>query len=106
MKIRKETTMTSMTFTATQNEKMNDYSPVGWVSSWRGECANEYATHLEYVENGGWEKDYFDGWLNGSVAYPDLSEIIDFCTKLNNTILLWLEGVEAGIIDSEAGWED
>ena len=85
---------------------MNDYSTVGFVSYFRGELANEYDTHLEYVEMGGWEKDYFADWLDSDPDYPFLDEIIDFATKVDNAIQMWFEGVRAGVIDSEAGVEE
>ena len=53
---------------------MNDYSAVGFVSYFRGELANEYDTHLEYVEMGGWEKDYFADWLDSDPDYPFLGK--------------------------------
>ena len=49
---------------------MKDYSTVGFVSYYRGKRANEYDTHLEYVEDGAWEKDYFADWLDSDPDYP------------------------------------
>ena len=85
---------------------MKDYSTVGFVSYYRGKRANEYDTHLEYVEDGAWEKDYFADWLDSDPDYPFLDEIIDFATKVDNAIQMWVEGVRAGVIDSEAGVEE
>lgn len=84
-----------------------NYSEVGWISYFRGEYANDYRTHLDYVEAGAWEKDYFAHWLEADDDYyPELDEIASFCINLQKAIEKWFEGVEAGVIDSEAGWED
>lgn len=85
---------------------MKNYSAVGFISYFRGVMASEYSTHLEYVEMGGWERDYFADWLASCSDYPSLDEIEDFCHNVNKAIELWLDGVEAGVIDSEAGVED
>lgn len=89
---------------------MKDYSGVGFITYFRGELANDYDTHKEYVEYGGWEKDYFIYWteteMNDGNGYPSLDDIIHFATRLNNEIEFWLEGVEAGVIDPEAGVEE
>lgn len=85
---------------------MKDYSTVGYVSNYRGEYADEYRTHLEYVESGAWEKDYFSAWIEGCSDYPDLWEIKEFCDKVIEDIELWAEGVNIGKIDPETGVED
>lgn len=79
---------------------------IGWISDWVGECAYDYPTQYDYVIKGGWEKDYFDGWLNNATIYPTLEEIIDFCNWLNEQIELWISAVEEGVIDSEASREE
>ena len=85
---------------------MKDYSTVGFVSYYRGKRANEYDTHLEYVEMGAWEKDYFADWLASCSDYPSLEEIEDFCRTTNYYIRHWFDGVKAGKIDPEAGTEN
>lgn len=83
-----------------------NYSDVGLINEFKGEFANEYETRWEYVEQGGWERDYFEDWLRSCSDYPYLDEIEDFCGNLRHLRDKWFEGVEAGVIDSEAGWED
>lgn len=83
-----------------------NYSDVGFINEFKGESANDYETYLEYVEQGGWERDYFADWLSSCSDYPSLEEIERFCNWLQNLIDKWFEGVEAGVIDSEAGWEN
>lgn len=89
---------------------MKDYSGVDFITHFCGELANDYDTHKEYVEYGGWEKDYFIYWteceMNDGNGYPSLEEIIRFATRLESEIEFWLEGVEAGVIDPEAGVEE
>lgn len=89
---------------------MNYKELCGFISYFRGEMANEYATHYEYVESGDWEKDYFANWLKEQLAcgegYPSLKEIEDFCQEVQYYIGHWFAGVEAGKIDSEAGVEE
>lgn len=84
----------------------NNYNDVSFINNFRGEMASEYRTHLNYVEMGGWEKDYFSSWLEGCSDYPYLGEIADFCRETDAAILVWLEGVEAGAIDPEASYEE
>ena len=81
---------------------MMNYSEVSFITEFRGECAGDYATHLEYVEDGAWEKDYFTDWLNSYRDCPYLDEIADFCNKVNDAIQIWFIGVEDGSIDPEA----
>lgn len=85
---------------------MKNCSDVAYITGYRGELAGHYDTHLEYVEYGGFEKDYFYEWTESCSDYPTLSEIIEFATKLDEDIRLWLDGVEDGSIDSEAGGEE
>lgn len=80
----------------------NTYSSVDYITNYRGELADRYETQLDYVENGDFEKDYFCEWTESLSDYPFLCEIMEFATKLDSDIKLWLEGVEAGAIDSEA----
>lgn len=87
-----------------QNEGLN-YSSADIVSIFRGECANEYTTHKEYVEAGAWERDYLLSWLEtwGTDEFPSLNTIGDFCHNLQEMIDLWFVGVNAGEIDPEDG---
>ena len=85
---------------------MKDYSTVGFISNYRGEYADEYRTHLEYVESGAWEKDYFAAWLEGCSDYPKLGEIMEFCEVINDALTEWIQGVETGEIDPEAEVKD
>lgn len=85
---------------------MMNYSECGFITEFRGKMANEYDTHLEYVEDGAWEKDYFADWLASYSDYPYLEEIEDFCRKVNYYIRHWFDGVEKGVIDSEASREE
>lgn len=84
---------------------MMNYNECDFITEFRGECANDYATHKEYVEMGGWEMDYFSNWLEGlkDGEYPHLDEIEVFCHTVSYYLGHWLDGVEAGIIDPEAG---
>ena len=83
-----------------------NYVECGFISYFRGEMANDYDTHLEYVESGAWEKDYFSCWLESCSDYPDLKEIESFCKTLQHYLDHWFNGVEEGKIDPEAGVED
>ena len=49
--------------------------------------------------------DYFSNWLEGlkDGEYPHLDEIEVFCHTVSYYLGHWLDGVEAGIIDPEAG---
>ena len=86
---------------------MMNYVECGFISYFRGENANDYATHKEYVESGVWEKDYFSHWLEGwTDDYPDLEDIKNFCKTTQYYLKHWFDGVEAGVIDPEAGFED
>ena len=85
---------------------MMNYTACDFVTNFRGEMANNYDTHLEYVEMGAWEKDYFADWLASCSDYPSLEEIEDFCHSVNYYIGHWFDGVEAGIIDPEAGTDN
>ena len=85
---------------------MMNYSAVEYISNYRGQFANEYDTHLEYVESGAWEKDYFSAWLEGCSDYPSLCELMVFCKEVSYDIRHWLDGVNSGKIDPEAGIED
>ena len=87
-----------------QDEGVN-YSSADIVSIFRGERANEYATHKEYVEAGAWTQDFLFNWLEtwGADEFPSLDCIGDFCHNLQETIDLWLDGVKAGEIDPEDG---
>ena len=67
---------------------MKDYSTVGYTSNYRGEYADEYRTHLEYVESGAWEKDYFANWLEDCGGDYNLYDIQEFCKAVNKAIEL------------------
>jgi hypothetical protein len=87
---------------------MKNYVECGFISYFRGESANDYDTHFEYVESGAWEKDYFFNWLE---SYDDkdhsfLEEIKNFCKTTQYYLKHWFDAVEAGVIDPEAGFED
>ena len=84
------------------------YDSVGFISYFRGESANNYATHKEYVEAGAWAQDFLFNWLEtwGADEFPSLDRIGDFCHKLQENIDLWHDGVIAGAIDPEAGVEN
>ena len=84
---------------------MMNYNECDFITEFRGECANGYATHLEYVEMGGWEKDYFARWLDSCIDYPTLDEIESFCHTVSYYLDHWFDGVEVGKIDPEAGVE-
>lgn len=85
---------------------MMNYNECGFITEFRGCLAEEYDTHLEYVESGGWEKDYFNDWLISCSDYPTLGEIEDFCKTLQYYLDHWFDGVEEGKIDPEAGVEE
>ena len=76
------------------------------ISEFKGELANEYKTRQEYVKSGAFEKDYFASWLEGCSDYPYLCEIIEFCQYVDAAIQEWLNAVEDGSIDPEAGWAE
>ena len=80
----------------------NNYSSVDYITNYRGELATCSDTQLDYVTYGDFEKDYFYEWTESLSDYPTLSEIIEYATKLDSDIKLWIEGVKAGAIDSEA----
>jgi hypothetical protein len=93
----------------TEEEKNRDIyyafmSEIEFIQEFKGECANDYETRMEYVEKGGFEKDYFSSWLESCSDYPNLIEIKEFCEAVNDGITMWIEAVENDLIDSEEGW--
>lgn len=88
---------------------MMNYNECDFITNFRGEYANDYFTHKEYVESGAWEKDYFSNWLDAYIAsgeYPMLEDIENFCKTTNYYLNHWFDGVELGKIDPEAGVEE
>ena len=89
---------------------MNYTVECAFVTDFRGVSANDYATHLEYVKSGAWEKDYFVWWIDThglyKEDYPTLKEIEDFCHQVSYYLRHWFDGVKAGKIDPEAGTEN
>ena len=84
------------------------YNECKFITEFRGERANDYATHFDYVKDGAWEKDYFLNWLTSysEDEYPSLDEIGDCCKTVAYYIGHWLDGVEAGLVDPEAGMKN
>ncbi len=82
-----------------------NYNECAFITAFRGENAQEYATHLDYVKSGTWEQDYLFNWLDGwsENEYPTLNEIGDCCKTVAYYLKHWLDGVESGAIDPEAG---
>lgn len=74
------------------------------VQDFKGELANEYKTRMDYVNEGGFEKDYFSAWLEGCSDYPYMSEIVEMATHINEMVDEWIAAVDDGEIDPEAGW--
>lgn len=87
---------------------MMNYKECEFITQFRGDRAKEFATHKEYVEMGDWGVDYLFNWLEGwgSDELPSLDEIGDCCKTVAYYIGHWLDGVEAGVIDPEAGVEN
>lgn len=86
---------------------MMNYNECDFITNFRGEFANEYATHLEYVKSGDWERDYFQHWTNSQMladyGFPTLEEIKVFCHTTMYYMGHWYDGVESGVINPEAG---
>lgn len=76
-----------------------------FIQDYRGESASEYSSRLEYVERGGFEKDYFASWLESCSDYPCLNEIKEFCESVDCSIKMWLYAVECGYIEPNDGWD-
>ena len=80
---------------------------VAEVQKFKGEYANEYKTRYDYIcVYCAFEKDYFASWMHGCSDYPLLSEIKSFCEYADMLIAMWIEVVEDGYIDPEAGWAE
>ena len=83
-----------------------NYNECEFITNFRGEFADDYPTHLEYVKSGMWEKDYFANWLleqTDSDCYPLLEDIERFCHQTLYYLGHWFAGVEEGAINPEGG---
>jgi hypothetical protein len=77
------------------------------VQEFKGECASDYKTRVDYILNwSAFEKDYFASWIDGCSDYPMLCEIRNMCDRIDGMITMWERAVENGWIDAEDGWNE
>ncbi len=74
------------------------------VNEFEGEYVDDYKTRTEYIDRGGFERDYFDSWIQSCSDYPMMCEVIAQAQFIQEMIDNWYLAVEFGLINAEDGW--